>query len=227
VALSLLAITLPRPQLELGAAVAVVLSSASGISASSDQSVALATHLTLAGGAVTISSLVHRDHRDLGWLGGFLLAAATWVRLYDVGVRAPEAYTLPTAVALVLVGLHRLHRDADADTSTSLLPGLSLATLPTLLWALADPLSTRAVVIGLAALALLLGGAALRWTAPVLVGWVCGGLLVLRELAPYAAQTPQWILIGAAGTLLVATGITWESRMRDLRHAAGYLAHLR
>ena len=53
---------------------------------------------------------------------------------------------------------------------------------------------------------LLLGGSALRWTAPVLVGWVGGAALVLRELAPYAEQTPQWVLIGAAGIVLLGVG---------------------
>ena len=50
---------------------------------------------------------------------------------------------------------------------------------------------------------------------------------MLRELAPYAAQTPQWVLIGAAGTVLIGVGITWEARLRDLRQAAGYLGRLR
>jgi len=76
-------------------------------------------------------------------------------------------------------------------------------------------------------LALLLGGTALRWSAPVVVGWLVGGALVLRELAPYAAQTPQWVVIGAAGTVLIGAGITWEARLRELRQAAGYLGRLR
>ena len=50
---------------------------------------------------------------------------------------------------------------------------------------------------------------------------------MLRELAPYAEQTPQWVIIGAAGIVLVASGITWEARLRDLRRAAGYLGRLR
>ena len=50
---------------------------------------------------------------------------------------------------------------------------------------------------------------------------------MLRELAPYAEQTPQWVIIGAAGIVLVASGITWEARLRDLRQAAAYLGRLR
>ena len=61
----------------------------------------------------------------------------------------------------------------------------------------------------------------------MLVGWVVGALLVLRELQPYAAETPQWALIGAAGTLLIGVGVTWEARLRDLRQATSYLGRLR
>ncbi len=225
--LGLLALAVPRLEVELVAALAVLFGSVSGIPLAADPSVSLAVHLTLAGALVTVSSLLHRDHQPLAWLGGLLLAAATWVRLYDVGVQAPEAYTLPTAVALVLVGVYRLQRDFDADTTTTLLPGLALATVPSLLWALVDPLSPRAVLLGAGCLVLLLGGAALRWSAPVIVGGLVGGALVLRELAPYAEQTPQWVLIGSAGVLLLASGITWEARLRDLRRAAAYVGRLR
>ena len=110
---------------------------------------------------------------------------------------------------------------------TALLPGLALATVPSLLWVLVDPVSTRATLLGLACLVLLIAGSAVRWTAPVLVGGVAGGILVLRELGPYAAEAPQWALIGAAGTLLIAVGVTWEARLRDLRQAASYLGRLR
>jgi hypothetical protein len=225
--LGLLALALPRLELEVAAGATVLGVSMLGITAAADPSVSASVHLTLAGAIVTTSALLYRDHRSLAWLGGLLLASATWVRLYDVGVHAPEPYTLPTAVALVLVGLYRLHRDPAAETVPALLPGLSLATVPSLLWALLDPLSTRATLLGLACLAVLLAGTALRWTAPVLVGWIVGGLLVLRELAPYTAQTPQWVLIGAAGTLLIGVGVTWEARLRDLRRAASYLGRLR
>jgi hypothetical protein len=223
----LLCLAVPRMELALVAAATVVCSTAVAVPESADPSVALAVHLTLAGALVVASSLLHLELRALAWPGGLLLAAATWVRLYDVGVQAPEPYTLPTAVVLVLVGLQRLTRDPQLDTLPALLPGLTLAVAPTLLWALVDPLSGRAVAVGLTALVLLLGGTVLRWTAPVLVGWLAGAAIVLRELAPYAAQWPQWVLIGTAGTVLVGAGITWEARLRDLRQAAAYLGRLR
>ena len=54
-----------------------------------------------------------------------------------------------------------------------------------------------------------------------------GALVVLRELAPYAALVPPWLLIGLSGTLLTVVGVTWESRMQDLRHASRYVGELR
>ncbi|WP_367650377.1 SCO7613 C-terminal domain-containing membrane protein [Nocardioides sp. zg-DK7169] len=77
------------------------------------------------------------------------------------------------------------------------------------------------------ALTLLLGGVRLRWHAPVAVGAAVGLLLVLRELAPWAAATPQWLLIAAAGALLSAVGVTWERRVADLRRAAAYAGRFR
>jgi hypothetical protein len=197
------------------------------IAAADDPTVALAVHLTVAGVLVCASALVHPDRRTLGWAGGLLLAAATWVRLADVGVTAPEPYTMPSAVALLLVGLYRLRRDPDASTVVALLPGLLLATVPSLLWVLADPLTVRAALLGAGCLLLVLAGTALGWNAPLLVGAAVGTAVVLRELAPYAAQTPQWVLIGVAGTLLTVVGITWERRLRDLRGASAYVGRLR
>jgi hypothetical protein len=99
--------------------------------------------------------------------------------------------------------------------------------LPTLLWALVYPLSTRAVVIGVVCLVLVIGGSGVRWTAPVLVGWLSGAALVVRESAPYAVDIQQWILIGSAGALLIISGVTWEQRVRDLRRMTAYLGRLR
>ncbi len=225
--LGLLALVRARPEVESAAAGAGFFAAAVAIPYAADVSVSLAVHLTLAGALVTASSIVHPSRRVLAWPGGILLAAATWVRLADLGYVSPEPYTLPSAVALVLVGLHRIRRADDAATVPTLGPGLVLATVPSLLWVLADPVTTRAAVLGAACLVLVLVGAHLRWHAPVIVGAVVGGLVVLRELAPYALQTPQWMLIGAAGTVLIACGITWESRMRDLHQAAAYLGRLR
>ena len=87
--------------------------------------------------------------------------------------------------------------------------------------------ATGALLLGAACLGLVLAGVRCRLSAPLVVGGLVGGLLVLRELAPYAAAVPPWLLIGLSGALLTLVGVTWESRMRDLRTASQYVGHLR
>jgi len=223
-----LALARPRPEVEVPAALVALVASSAAIDSASNMSVSLAIHLTLAGSLVTTSSLVHPSRRWLGWAGGVLLMLATWVRLADLGVSEPEAYTLPTALALTLVGLRRMRSDLTSSTARVLLPGLMLATVPTLLHVIAtDPVSLRAAVLGVACLALVLVGSQLKWSAPLLVGAIVGGALTLVELAPYAAQTPQWVLIGIAGTVLTLVGVTWERRVKELHRAADYAGRLR
>jgi hypothetical protein len=223
-----LAIWRPEPVLETSAAVVGVLASLGSVAAAADTAWALALHLTVAGALVTASSLIHPTRRVLAWPGGLLLAMATWVRLSELGVTVPEAYTLPAALVLTAVGVWRVLHDGDrGDTMRLLAPGLTLATVPSLLVALGDPISLRALLLGVGCLVLVLAGVALRWSAPVVVGSVVGAVLVLRELAPYAADLPPWVVIGLSGTLLLVVGVTWESRMRDARTATRYVASLR
>ena len=228
-----LALLRPRLPVEVPAALAGVVASAAAVVAAFDHSdswgqKSLALHLTVAGALVTASALLHPSRRLLGYPGGVLLAMATWVRLNELGVTTPEAYTLPSAVALLVLGVQRLRRDPRASTLASLGAGLSLATLPSLLRVLVDePITVRALLLGLGCLALVLLGVRLRWTAPLVVGAVVGGLLVLREAGPYAADLPSWVVIALAGSVLTLVGVTWESRLKNLRDAGDYLAHLR
>jgi hypothetical protein len=187
----------------------------------------IAVYLTLAGASATAMALMRADRHSVGWIGGVLLVLASWVRLADLGVDAPEAYTLPAAVALLVVGLVQLRRDPSASTLAVLSPGLGLALVPSLLWALADPLAPRTVLLGLGCLVLVVGGVRLHWSAPLVHGAVVGALLVVRLATPVADAVPRWALIGAAGILLVALGITWEQRVRDARRLAGYVRGLR
>jgi hypothetical protein len=221
------AIWRPEPVLEVSAAVVGTVASLGAVLAAVDTQRALAVHLTVAGVLVTASALVHPTRRILAWPGGLLLAMATWVRLAELGVTVPEAYTLPSALVLTAVGCWRLLRDDRTATMPMLAPGLVLATVPSLLVVLDDPTSLRALLLGLGCLALVLAGVVLRWSAPVVVGAVVGAVLVLREVAPYAADLPSWVVIGLSGTVLLVVGVTWESRMRDVRTATRYVARLR
>src|SRR3546814_16436615 len=73
--------------------------------------------------------------------------------------------------------------------------GLILALGPSLVIAMADPVSLRALVLGLACALVVLVGALPRWSAPMLIGGAVGVALVLREVG-HAAVLPHRLFIG-------------------------------
>jgi hypothetical protein len=216
--------------LEIAAVCAAAVATLGGVAGAplTDQPTWTAVHLTIVGACASALSLVRRDRRQIGWLGGLLLLTATWVRLEDLGVHEPEPYTLPAALALLVVGLVHLRRDPSVGTLRTLGAGLGLALAPSLLWVLEAPTGLRALLLGLACLGLVVAGVQLRWAAPVVYGAAVGLVLVLREAAPYLGDTvPRWALIGAAGAVLIAMGVTWERRLKDARMVSAYVHGLR
>lgn len=181
---------------------------------------------TVVGSAVCLVAATDRHRTFAGWLGAAVLAVATALRV-SAGVTAPEAYTLPAAALLLAAGAWRLHRDASVGSGRVLGSGLALALLPSLLLALDEPVSVRGVLVGVAGLLALAAGVTRRWAAPFLAGALVTGLLALRHLGPVAEALPRWVTFGAVGVALLAVGITWEARRRDLGVAARYLAALR
>jgi hypothetical protein len=142
-------------------------------------------------------------------------------------VQAPELYTHPAAVVLVVAGTWRLRTDEAANSFAALGSGLTLALLPSLLLALDEPVSVRGALIAAAGILVLTAGIQQRLAAPFVLGAVTTGLLALRHLEPYADAVPRWISLGAVGLALLLVGITWEARRRNLETAGRYLADLR
>lgn len=172
---------------------------------------------TFAGLAViALATALRPDRRVVAVAGGLLLSASSWVRLADAGVTDPEPYVLPIAVLALVLG--HLRRRAAPTTSSFAAYGAGLGALlvPSLLACyVGSPLWRPLCLAGVALLVVLLG-ARERLQAPLAIG---GGVLAadaLLLLAPYAAALPRWLVLGAAGTLLVAVGATYEQRLRDL-----------
>ncbi|KOG55785.1 hypothetical protein ADK75_09260 [Streptomyces virginiae] len=215
-----------RLPVEIAAAVAGLL--ALGLSAGRAGTLALVLALA---GVVCAGAAVRPDRRVLGWAAGALFAAATWVRLAEAGVTAPEAYTLPVTVPALVVGLLRRRRDAQASSWTAYGPGLAATLLPSLLAAWGDPGWLRPLLLGAAALAVTLAGAQRRLQAPLLLGGAVLAAVALHELAPYVVQIagalPRWVPPALAGLLLLAVGATYERRLRDARRLRAAIGRLR
>ncbi|MEU9826723.1 SCO7613 C-terminal domain-containing membrane protein [Micromonospora chersina] len=144
-------------------------------------------------------------------LGGWLLLAAG-------GVAVLEAYTLPAAALALGAGLLALRSRPGLNSWLALGPGLGAALLPSLVSVLAapDPQPARRLALGLVALGAVLGGAARRWKAPVLLGAATLVPLALHELARGWDLLPRWIFLGLGGLALIALAATYERRRRDL-----------
>lgn len=186
--------------------------------------------MTVLGAAAVVVGLLRPDRRPARWLGVLLLQAAWTVRLADTGVEVVEVvevYTLPIALLLTGLGLWTLSRDGTASTWRALLPGLTLATLPSLPQALAELTAARAWLLGAAGVLLLLAGTRLRWGAPTAVGGLVVALLALAHLGSLAAAVPRWVVLATVGAVLLGAGITWESRVREARALASYARDLR
>lgn len=183
-------------------------------------------------GVVAAATAVRPERRPFaGYAATALFVAATWVRLADSGVSAPEAYTLPVTVPALVVGVLRRRRDREASSWTAYGPGLAATLVPSLLAAWGDAGWPRPLLLGLAALAVTLTGARSRLQAPLLLGGVVLALVALHELAPYVAQAvgalPRWTPPALAGLLLLAVGATYEQRLREARRLRNSVGRMR
>ncbi|MGW0606799.1 SCO7613 C-terminal domain-containing membrane protein [Streptomyces sp. NPDC002640] len=181
-----------------------------------------AVALALAG-VITGATALRADRRPVGYASGALFLLAAWVRLAAWEVTAPEAYALPVAVPMLVLGVLRRRRDTSVSSWSAYAPGLAAGLLPSLLAAWADAHATRPLLLGLAALAVTVAGAVRRLQAPLVLGGTVLVLDALHELAPYLVHAlgalPRWAPPAAAGLLLLLLGTTYERRLRDARRA--------
>ncbi|MBB3730237.1 SCO7613 C-terminal domain-containing membrane protein [Nonomuraea dietziae] len=158
-------------------------------------------------------------------LAGALVAGEAVAVAASLEVRAVEAYTVPFALLMLLVGAWR---GRAASSWLAYGPGLALAFGPSLLQE-ATPL--RAFALGAAALAVTLAGAWRRLQAPALIGGATVAIVTVRELTPWIADlmgaVPRWVPMALGGLLLLVVGATYEARKRDVRRLRDAVARLR
>ena len=210
----LVALPLARPRRAAAEGAAVVVAAACLVLSAGDPGW---LSWCLAGlGLVALGGALHADRRLLAPAGALLLSASSWVRLVDAGVGAPEPYVVP--LGLLALGLGHLRRRQVPSTGSvpAYGPGLSALLLPSLLAALSGDALLRPLLLGLAALVVLLVGARTRLRAPLALGGAVLAVDVLHLLTPYAAALPRWLPLALTGLLLVGLGATYEQRRRDL-----------
>jgi hypothetical protein len=181
-----------------------------------------AASVALAAGVIGFGLQAVRPGRLLlGLPAAVELLALTWLRLDRADVVLVEAYTLPLALVLLVIGLlaQRVGRlEGDRVPSwASLGPALVVGLAPTVWLAFAEPGSARPLIGLVAGALVLIGGVVWGKRALVDVGTATVVVLGLRQIAPVVGEVPNWVTIGATGVLLIVVGATFEQRRRDLR----------
>ncbi|MER5397110.1 hypothetical protein [Streptomyces sp. NPDC002599] len=189
----------------------------------------LATVLALCG-LIAAGTAVREDRRAVGYAATALFVLASWVRLASWDIGSPEAYTLPVTVPALLLGAFRRRSDTSVSSWTAYAPGLSVTLVPSLFAAWGDGQWPRPLLLGTAALAVILLGARHRLQAPLVLGGAVLVLDALHELAPFIVQVvdalPRWTPPALAGLLLLTLGATYEQRIRDARRVREVLGRM-
>ena len=215
VALGVAALLRRVTPLDVGVEVGAIVAYAGALLASAEDP-GWASWTLAVGGIAALVHALRPDRRVAAVVGGVLLSACSWVRLYIADVDVPEAYAAPLAVVALVTG-HVRRRAAPISSWAAYGTGLSLALLPSLFVTVTDPGLTRPLTLGLVALVVVLIGARQRLQAPLVLGSITLAVDAIVQVAPLAAALPRWISLAIAGSILVGVGATYERRLRDLR----------
>lgn len=169
-------------------------------------------------GAVLGLSAMRPGRRPFAPIAGAAELLAWWMLLFAADIGLIEAYTLPFALFALVGGVLGLRRRPVLRSWVAYGPALAAAFLPSLALVLAHPGEPlRRLLVGAAAIGVVVVGGARRWQAPVVVGAVVLVLVTLHELVVWWDLLPRWIPLAAGGLLLVTVGATYERRRRDVR----------
>ena len=177
----------------------------------------------------------------------FLLAWLTAVAAWSERALRVEAFSLPLGFALLGAGIIAL-RVARTEpevrapgTITSwpighrgswrlLAPGIVVTLLPSILATATDPLTWRAILVIVLALAAVLVGSTRKLAAPFLLGVI---VLPIENVIVFVVQVghsigalPWWITLATAGAVLLVIAVGAERRSSESRGAGARLRDL-
>ena len=167
----------------------------------------------------------------IGWVA-IGLAAITWVAGIRVEIIDPlEWGSGAIALALLIVGVVKLHRNVAARSWPWLAPGILMLLLSSLVATFIDQPVWRLVGLGVACIVLVIAGAVARLQAPLILGAVIVLVHGIRTFAPQLVAVYQltewWVWAVVGGAIILFIGFTFEKRLRDVRNVTTRIAALR
>jgi hypothetical protein len=164
-------------------------------------------------------------HRPLVAVGAVAdLVAASWIAVAGAGTVTPEAYTLPAAAGLLLLARPRLRAGGRSWAAEGSAVGVAL--VPSALTVAGSPTAVRLVLVVVAAAGMVAVGTLTHRQAPFVLGAGALALVVVTRLGPYAPLLPPWVVLAAAGLLLLVLGATYERRLQQAREAVVWVAQM-
>ncbi|MFG2039273.1 SCO7613 C-terminal domain-containing membrane protein [Dactylosporangium sp. NPDC048998] len=143
-------------------------------------------------------------------------------------VSLAEAYTVPVGAVAVAAGWFAARRNPALTSWSAFGPGLLAGFAPSLALVLVTPGDPgRRLLLGVAAIGVVLAGARLRLKAPIAVGGAVLVVLVGHEIRVHWDYLPRWAPLAIGGALLVGFAVTYERRLRDLARLRATLGRMR
>ncbi|MGW5879205.1 SCO7613 C-terminal domain-containing membrane protein [Nocardiopsis terrae] len=184
-------------------------------------------------GVVSLASAVRPDRRWLAVVGGLLMFLALWTALAAWDVSVPEAYTVPPAIAFLIIGWEWSRR-TDPAPSSWLAHGGGLALLlgPTVWQVLiSDDTLWRLPAVLATGLAVTLWGLRQRRQAALVLGGLTLLTTSLRAFGPplweLTRLMPNWLPFAVIGLVLLYIGARYEASLARLRQVGRLLSQMR
>ena len=170
--------------------------------------------------------------RLVGWLAIAFAATVGVAASASGAIDKFEWATAAIAAALLTAGAVRMRRLPTATSWQWLAPGLLVLLLPTLVATFgSEPELWRLVTLGLACLVVIVVGALLRLQAALMIGAAVVLVHGVRTFAPQLIavyqSTQWWVWAVVGGGIILFLGLTFEKRVRDLRHVGSRIGALR
>ncbi|NUT32429.1 MAG: permease, partial [Hamadaea sp.] len=162
---------------------------------------------------VTAGRPTHTEtqRRAYFWASAGCAIAAWWLFAQNAQVAHPEAYTLPFALVVLLVGVIELRQRPDLGSRAAFMPGLVAAFGPTLIIVLAKTDPVREGILLVAAVATLIYGSLRRQRAPIEVGATVTTITTLHTLT---LAFSAWAIMIPLGIVALVLGANSERRRR-------------
>ncbi len=152
------------------------------------------------------------------------IAVAIVSAIISVAIRAidpVEIASVPIALTLAITGWDHLKQVATARSWLWIGPAVFVLLVPSLLATIHDQPLWRLVGLGVASVAIIFAGVALRLQAPFVLGTavalIHGVATFLPQLRAVYETVPLWLWLGIGGLILVVLAARYEKRIRDLK----------